>query len=132
MDPNTAVVLVAAIGALGSIAAAVIAAWAAVQSAANGRKLTDLVPTVALLEKNTNSMTTEIARLAKKEGEQIGELRGAKTATDLGNARAEALKEGQAQPQTPAPAPAKPAIHESASGGEEIKLDDVDSLKLKT
>lgn len=127
MDANTAVVVVAAISAISSIAAAAIGAWAAIQSAANGRVLGGLVPTVAKLEVNTNSMTAEIARLAKKEGDTIGEARGRRDANAEGVARAEGLKDGLAQPQSPSPAKASA----NPASGDEIKLDDVDSLKLK-
>lgn len=129
LDPNTAVIVASALAAFASIVGSAFAAWAVVASSRNGTQLTALVPVVAKLEQNTNSMTTEIARLSKQEGDQIGDARGRAAATREGVARAEGLKDGQAQPQTPAPThePAVPA----AAAGEEIKIEDVDSLKLK-
>lgn len=55
-------------------------------SAANGAN-------IALIERNTNSMTTRIEQLARKEGEVIGEAKG----TRRGEATAATLAEGQRQ-----------------------------------
>lgn len=127
MDPNVAIVLVAFITAIPGIGAFVLAAIAAARSRENGRQLTTLVPIVAKVEQNTNANTATIKALAEKEGIQIGAERGRAAATAEGIARAEGLKAGQAEPQTPSPA----KVTTSPVPGEEIKLEDVDSLKLK-
>lgn len=97
MDDGWALVIAALIAASPSIAALIL-------TARNGKVLAKIAPTLAQVEINTNSNTTTIEALAKKEGIRIGTERGRAAATAEGVARAEGLAAGQAQPQTPVPA----------------------------
>lgn len=87
-----------------SVVAANRAKRAELQSTANSTSITKVNDNVALIERNTNSMTSEIARLSREkgatEGERVGVLAGEK--------KAQELAEGQRQGRD----------HERASGGQ--------------
>lgn len=108
--------LVSAIGGVYAAVAANRAKRAEEASKANSTNIDKVQDNVKLIERNTNSMTSEIARLARKEGSVEGERKGVAAGQETARVFAEGQRQGaeneraSAQANASAGGPISPAV----------------------
>lgn len=86
--------LISAVGGVYAAVAATRAKRAEEASKANMQNIDRVQDNVKMIERNTNSMTTEIARLSRKEGSVEGERRGVAAGEEVARILAEGRRQG--------------------------------------